>query len=86
MSYSENHGSLTTTQTSIGAQISSLLIPTQGMAAEIYLSSASLEDIRKALEPKALIDPATRVPHHYHEFLKVFDQSEADKLPPSPRL
>jgi hypothetical protein len=56
------------------------------MAAEIYLSSASLEDIRKALEPKALIDPATRVPHHYHEFLKVFDQSEADKLPPSPRL
>jgi hypothetical protein len=52
------------------------------MAAEIYLSGASLEDIRKALEPKALIDPTTRVPHHYHEFLKVFDQSEADKLPP----
>lgn len=52
------------------------------MAAEMYLSGASLADIRKALEPKTLIDPATKVPHHYHECLKVFDQSEADKLPP----
>jgi RNase H-like domain found in reverse transcriptase/Reverse transcriptase (RNA-dependent DNA polymerase)/Integrase zinc binding domain/Chromo (CHRromatin Organisation MOdifier) domain/Integrase core domain len=51
-------------------------------AADMYLSGASLEDIRKALEPKTLIDPATKVPGHYHEFLKVFDQSEADKLPP----
>ncbi|KAM4067807.1 reverse transcriptase (RNA-dependent DNA polymerase) [Hirsutella rhossiliensis] len=46
------------------------------------LSLASLEDIHKALEPKTLIDPATKVPQHYHEFLKAFDQSEADKLPP----
>jgi hypothetical protein len=53
----------------------------QEMAAEMYLSGASLEDIRKALKPKALIDPATRVPHHYHEFLKVFDQSEATNFP-----
>ncbi|KJZ69408.1 hypothetical protein HIM_11204 [Hirsutella minnesotensis 3608] len=51
-------------------------------AADMYLSGASLEDIHKALEPKTLVDPATKVPHHYHEFLKVFDQSEADKLPP----
>ncbi|KAJ6436324.1 mRNA 3 end-processing YTH1 [Purpureocillium lavendulum] len=51
-------------------------------AADMYLSGASLEDIRKALEPKVIVDPATKVPHHYHEFLKVFDQSEADKLPP----
>ncbi|KAM4064005.1 retrotransposon nucleocapsid protein [Hirsutella rhossiliensis] len=51
-------------------------------AADMYLSGASLEDIHKALEPKTLIDPATKVPQHYHEFLKAFDQSEADKLPP----
>ncbi len=48
----------------------------------MYLSGASLEDIRKALEPKTLVDPATKVPNHYHEFLKAFDQAEADKLPP----
>jgi len=52
------------------------------MAADMYLSGASLEDIRKALEPKTTIDPATKVPKHYHESLRVFDQSEADKLPP----
>ncbi|KID93909.1 retrotransposon nucleocapsid protein, partial [Metarhizium majus ARSEF 297] len=52
------------------------------LAADMYLSGASLEDIRKALEPKTLIDPATKVPKHYHEYLKVFDQAEADKLPP----
>jgi hypothetical protein len=52
------------------------------MAAEMYLSGASLEDIRKALEPKTFLDPATKVPRHYHDSLKVFDQSEADKLPP----
>ncbi|KID93943.1 retrotransposon nucleocapsid protein, partial [Metarhizium majus ARSEF 297] len=54
----------------------------QRLAAEMYLSGASLEDIHKALEPKALTDPATIVPKHYHEYLKVFDQAEADKLPP----
>ncbi|OAQ57620.2 retrovirus polyprotein [Pochonia chlamydosporia 170] len=54
----------------------------QRLAAEMYLSGASLADIHKALEPKALIDPATIVPKHYHENLKVFDQAEADKLPP----
>lgn len=47
----------------------------------MYLSVASLEDIRKALEPKTLIDPATKVPRHYHEFLKAFDQSEAINFP-----
>ncbi|KJZ69153.1 hypothetical protein HIM_11454 [Hirsutella minnesotensis 3608] len=54
----------------------------QRMAADMYLSGASLEDIRKALEPKVMVDPVTKVPHHYHKFLKAFDQSEAEKLPP----
>jgi hypothetical protein len=51
-------------------------------AADMYLSGASIEDIKKALEPKVLIDPATKVPLHYHGNLQVFDQSQADKLPP----
>jgi hypothetical protein len=46
----------------------------------MHLSGASLEDIRKALEPKFLIDPATKVPLHYHRNLQVFDQSQADTL------
>lgn len=58
------------------------LRPLRKMAADMHLLGASLEDIRKALEPKTFIDPATKVPRHYHEFLKVFDQLEADKLPP----
>lgn len=52
------------------------------LAADMHLSGASLEDIRKALEPKVLIDPSTKVPLHYHRNLQVFDQSQADKLPP----
>lgn len=54
----------------------------QQMAADMYLSGASIEDIRKALEPKIFVDPVAKVPSHYHERLKVFDQSEADVLPP----
>ena len=55
---------------------------TRKLAAELHCSGASLEDIQKALEPKTFIDPRTKLPEHYHEFLPVFDQREADKLPP----
>ena len=55
---------------------------TRRTAAELYCSGASLEDIQKAFEPKTLIDPRTKLPLHYHDFLPVFDQKEADKLPP----
>jgi RNase H-like domain found in reverse transcriptase/Reverse transcriptase (RNA-dependent DNA polymerase)/Retroviral aspartyl protease len=51
-------------------------------ASNLYLNGASIEDIRKALQPKIIIDPTTKLPKHYHEFLPVFDQQEADKLPP----
>jgi RNase H-like domain found in reverse transcriptase/Reverse transcriptase (RNA-dependent DNA polymerase)/Integrase zinc binding domain len=51
-------------------------------ASNLYLNGASIEDIRKALQPKIIIDPTTKLPKHYHEFLLVFDQQEADKLPP----
>lgn len=51
-------------------------------AAEMYLSGASIEDIRIALEPKIFVDPVTKVPTHFHNHLKVFDQARADQLPP----
>ncbi|KID81404.1 retrotransposon nucleocapsid protein [Metarhizium guizhouense ARSEF 977] len=70
------------TPSDAGAEQTQEVRASKRLAAEMYLSGASLEDIHKALEPKALIDPATVVPKHYHENLKVFDQAEADKLPP----
>jgi hypothetical protein len=52
------------------------------LAANMYLAGASLEDIRTALQPKQHIDPATKLPSYYHEFLPVFDHKAADILPP----
>ena len=54
----------------------------RALSADLYLAGASLEDIRIALETKPKIDPRTKLPSHLHKFLKVFDASEADKLPP----
>ncbi|ERF68926.1 hypothetical protein EPUS_09504 [Endocarpon pusillum Z07020] len=44
--------------------------------------AVSLRDIEKALKPKETIDPRTRLPEQYHEFLSLFDKAAADKLPP----
>jgi hypothetical protein len=44
--------------------------------------SITLADIEKALKPKKKIDPSTLLPAHYYEFLLVFSQILADKLPP----
>lgn len=49
---------------------------------DICLAGASILDIEKALETKPHIDPATLLPPRYHRHLKVFDVTEADKLPP----
>src|SRR5208282_3843689 len=35
-----------------------------------------------ALARKAKIDPRTKLPKHYYEFLDVFSRTDADKLPP----
>ena len=48
----------------------------------IQVFAASMKDIEKALQPKAPTDPRTKLPPQYHEFLPVFDRSEADKRPP----
>ena len=47
----------------------------------IELFSATMRDIEKALAPKTRTDPATILPLEYHDYLSVFSQSEADKLP-----
>jgi len=52
----------------------------EGTGVEVF--SASLADIQKALSPKKVIDPRTILPEQYMDFLKLFDQKEADKLPP----
>ena len=44
--------------------------------------SVFLRDIEQALKPKAKTNPATVLPGHYKEFLKVFSQKEANKLSP----
>ena len=44
--------------------------------------SITLADIEKALQPKKEVDPAKILPACYHEFLPVFSQILADKLPP----
>lgn len=49
---------------------------------EFTVFAASLEDIEKALAPKEKIDPKEKLPTEYHEFLDVFSQKEASKLPP----
>ena len=43
--------------------------------------TVSLRDIEQALRPKPTVDPATILPKQYHQFLSVFNKSEADKLP-----
>jgi hypothetical protein len=48
----------------------------------VKIFSASLADINKALQRKICTDPKTKLPSQYREFWALFDQSQADKLPP----
>ena len=47
----------------------------------IKLFSASIKNVEKALQPKRRTDPATKLPHEFHEFFKLFSEKEANKLP-----
>ena len=49
---------------------------------KIEVFSASIADIQKALKEKTKTDPSTKLPNYYHEYLDIFDQWEAEKLPP----
>jgi hypothetical protein len=44
--------------------------------------AASLADINKALRTKTKTDPRTKLPTQFHEFLDVFSQEQANRLPP----
>jgi hypothetical protein len=52
------------------------------LPASLCIAGASAEDIEKALAPKPNVDPATKLPSHYHAFLPVFDPQNAKLLPP----
>ncbi|KAI1000630.1 hypothetical protein K3495_g7563 [Podosphaera aphanis] len=47
----------------------------------VEITKFFVEDIRKALEPKEYIDPAVRLPQHYHQNIKTFDVKSAEILP-----
>ncbi|KAI0995579.1 hypothetical protein K3495_g12600 [Podosphaera aphanis] len=48
----------------------------------VEISKFSVEDIRKALEPKEYIDQAVRLAQHYHQHSKALDVKSAEILPP----
>ena len=48
----------------------------------IQIFSATMGDIQKALTPKSYIDPRTKLPPQYKEFLQLFCPKEASQLPP----
>lgn len=50
--------------------------------AKLQIFTASMVDIDKALAKKKKIDPRTKLPKHYWEHLSLFDDKEANKLPP----
>jgi len=50
--------------------------------AKLQIFTASMADIDKALTKKKKIDPRTKLPKHYWEHLRLFDDTEANKLPP----
>jgi hypothetical protein len=39
----------------------------------LYLNNTLIKDIRKVFQPKIIINPATKLPKYYYEFLLVFD-------------
>jgi len=49
---------------------------------KVEVFAASMADIEKALRPRSITDPRTKLPKHFSEFLDVADRTEADKLPP----
>ena len=48
----------------------------------IQIFSATMGDIQKALTPKSYIDPRTKLPPQYKDFLQLFCPKEASQLPP----
>ena len=58
------------------------LIQRQQKQGKLQVFSVSMADIQKALSLRKNMNLTTKLSTHYHKFLKVFDCTEADKLPP----
>jgi hypothetical protein len=52
----------------------------QGKPIEIF--AASIADIDKMLQPKAVVNPREKLPAEYHEYLDAFSRVLAERLPP----
>ena len=63
------------------APFNHLVQKSQSTNSDIQIFSVTLRDINIALTPKKTIDPATKLPAEYHDFLDVFLKSDADILP-----
>jgi transposase InsO family protein len=72
----------TLNHTAISAAGFSSLVRRRDQQPGIQIFAASMADIEKALTVRKPSDPRTKLPTHYHEFLDVFDRTEAEKLPP----
>ena len=46
-------------------------------------AAALLSNIKKALAPKQFLNPATKLPREYHEFLDVFSHQDSNRLLPN---
>ncbi|OJD23761.1 hypothetical protein ACJ73_04879, partial [Blastomyces percursus] len=64
------------------SQMSAVAFATLKRKKGTHVFAASLADIEKALRVKKHVDPKTKLPEHYHEFLDVFDRKIADSLSP----
>ena len=49
---------------------------------KVKLFSASLKDIKKASQLKHRTDATAKLLHEFHEFLELFSEKKANKLPP----
>jgi hypothetical protein len=48
---------------------------------KVEVFAASIADINKALINKVKIDPCTKLPEYFHEFLEIFSREKAVELP-----
>ena len=66
----------------VSAAAFSLLVRRRKKQKNVQVFLASLTNIDKALSVKKITDPRTKLSSYFHEFLDVFDRTEAEKLPP----
>jgi hypothetical protein len=58
------------------------LVRSLAVSNQLHISRVSLDDIKRALQPKKHTNPKDKLPKHYWRWLDVFSQQLANKLPP----